>query len=109
MGGPRSQGIRRWVVPARRGPSVGWPPLVFASLLLLGCAETDEQQEPCAETMENCATLRTECADDSIVAWCDGQPPCVVRCVEVCEAWGGRWLGACGFSATLDREVCGCE
>lgn len=109
LGRPRSQGAHRWVVPARRGRPVGSPPLAFLGLLVLvlGCAD-DEEANVCVE-LERCEVLRTECASDSIIAWCDGEPPCVLRCVDVCADLGARWSGECHVSAELGREVCSCQ
>ena len=110
LGRPRSQGAFRWVVPARRGRAVRSPPLALLLVLLLslvGCADDDETQA--CGSLEACEVLRTECATDSIVAWCDGEPPCVLRCVDVCADLGARWSGECHVSAELGREVCSCE
>lgn len=122
------QGAHRWVVPARRGCTVGPAPLVggaplgrprsfllpvlllaLASSCCASCAD-EEVEEGCNEAeLARCQAVSYRCADDSIVAWCDGADPCVSRCADVCADLNARWLGVCEYSATLGHELCRCE
>lgn len=108
LGRPRSQGAYRWIVPARRGRTVRSAPLALLLVLCcVGCADDDELAN-CGD-LQACETLRTECAADSVVYWCDGAAPCVRRCVDVCADLGARWAGSCHYSTSLGHEVCSCE